>query len=81
MQTLQPQRLADAGIVDDQRRNAALGKRGRDAEQVDDLLGDIEPVEMNHAGPLAARPVGAGEQRGERRVPDTGFRRAGNPAR
>ena len=68
MQPSQPQRFPDAGIVDDKRRNAPLRQRVGDAEQVDNLLGDVEPIEVNHARSIATGGLCSDEERRQCRI-------------
>ena len=68
MQPAHAQRLADAGIVDDERGNAALRQRAGHADQIDDLLGDIETIEMHHAGCVAARILRDDQKCRQRRI-------------
>ena len=66
---LQSQQFADAGIVDDGvaiPRVDAVPPAHRYADEIDDLLGDIEAVEMNHAGSIARRCLRFHEECGQR---------------
>ena len=68
VQPTQAQRLADARIVDHEGRNATLRQRPRHADEIDDLLGDIEAVKMNHAGCIARRVLRYHEKCGQGRI-------------
>ena len=68
VQPAQAQRLADAGIVDDERGDAAFRQRPRHADEIDDLLGDIEAVEMNHARRIGRCILRYHQKRGQGRI-------------
>jgi hypothetical protein len=57
VQTLQPQRFARAGLIDDQRRNAPLGQPMRKPDAVLHLLGGIEPLTCTSSGAWPAAPA------------------------
>jgi hypothetical protein len=68
-QALQAQRLAGAGLVDHQRRDATLGEPGGQAHQVLHLLGRVQPVELHQDRRALARLQAFGRQVERRQVP------------
>ena len=67
MQALQAQRLARSGLVDDERRDAALREPARQADAVFHLLRRIEAIELDEDRRAALDAFGADIERGQMR--------------
>ncbi|MNL13221.1 hypothetical protein D3C87_1341240 [compost metagenome] len=63
-QIMQAQRFTRAGLVDDQRRDAAFGQPGRQADAVFHFLGRIQPVDLHQDRRRTGDAFGTHQQAG-----------------